>query len=96
MKPSDANRPVGRIRNLQVIFTNPMNRGGLWSLATFEWLDEGGEWEKVVGIRWDYNLDDDNDKGFPRAGWMVLPGGIDELALVFARSRKEALAPTAA
>jgi hypothetical protein len=81
MRPEDVVSPKGRLRNLRVIYQNPD-----WALAQFEWCDiETIAWIEVVGIRWNGDIDDADDKGNPRshdnAIWFILPEPIGNVVV---------------
>jgi hypothetical protein len=87
MRPQDVLSPRNRIRadTLKVLLTSKDKWS--WSVAEMEWLDwdDDGreEWNKRIGIRWDGNLADPNDKGHPRSHgsgtWFMLPDPIGKL-----------------
>jgi hypothetical protein len=83
MKPQDALSPRDRLdpNSLKVIFTSN-NRW--WSLATMLW-----DGEEALGIRWNGDLNDPNDKGNPRSHcqgtWFILPNEMAFFAKAFVR-----------
>ena len=71
MRPEDALSPQRYIKDgsLEVVYTSP---DGTWSLARMVW-----EHTPVVGIRWNGDINDPQDKGNPRSHnkgtWFILP-----------------------
>ena len=86
MKPQDALSPRDRIEegSLNVIYTS---NEGRWSAATMLW-----DGVRRVGLRWNGDINDPNDKGNPRSHgqgtWFVLPdevGAFVEAAAAWGR-----------
>lgn len=90
MKPTDALSPRDKLdaQSLNVIHTHPQ---GWWSLARMTYDNA-----ERVGIRWNGDINDPDDKGNPRSHnhgtWFVLPdelgGPVAALAETFSKKYK--------
>jgi hypothetical protein len=75
MRPENALSPRSRlVPPVTIIHSTPH-----WSVGEFTWDNE----PNVLGIRWNGDIDDENDKGNPRSHgegtWFVLPKPIADL-----------------
>jgi hypothetical protein len=91
MHPTDAQSPRGRVSEgtVRVLYTHPSTD---WSVATMTYDNIPGR----VGIRWNGNIADRADLGYPSArgngAWFILPDGVAETMLgmvAFAKTTDE-------
>lgn len=76
MRPDLVTSPKSRLRGLNIEHVNEEEG---WSIATFEWLHEDGQWRKRIGMRWNGA---DGALGNPIARnnfatWFSLPESVD-------------------
>lgn len=78
MRPQNAN-PQNFIHNGNIIFTSP---AGHFSIAKGIWKENGVSTERLA-MRWNGEITDPNDKGYPRQGahplWFQLPDDVREV-----------------
>ena len=75
MKAIDVTSPIHRTRNHVVLFES--SRPEFWSVVEAETTEDGEDWYRSLGIRWDGDRDDPDSKGFPnssgKAVWFWIP-----------------------
>lgn len=80
MRAREVVSPISRTRNHNVLFESPPSWGEQWSLVEAETTEDGEDWEKSLGIRWDGDRRDSSSKGFPSSSghgvWFWLPADI--------------------
>lgn len=97
MHPTDAHSPKWRIEQgtINVVYTHPSTD---WSVATMTYDEIPG----CVGIRWNGDINNPADLGYPSArgngAWFILPEGPAQMMLAmvaFANTTGEAIASPA-
>jgi hypothetical protein len=78
MKPQQALSPIGRVHNLDVLYTHDDDgRKPSWSFARFNWGKDRATAPLVYALRWNGDLKNPDDKGNPRSHgygtWFILP-----------------------
>jgi hypothetical protein len=77
MKAIDVTSPIHRTRNHVVLFESPTEWHEEWSIVEAETTEDGEDWTRSLGIRWDGERDDPSSKGFPsssgKAVWFWIP-----------------------
>ncbi len=77
MKARDVTSPIHRTRNHVVLFESPTEWDEQWSIVEAEITEDGEDWSRSLGIRWDGDRDDPLSKGFPsssgKAVWFWIP-----------------------
>jgi hypothetical protein len=78
MRAKDVKSPISTTRNHNVLFESPFSWDEEFSIVEAEVLDDDGtEWNRSLGMRWDGDRRDDDSKGFPnssgKAVWFWIP-----------------------
>lgn len=93
MHPTEAQSPRRRVADgtVKVLYTHPSTD---WSVATMTYDEIPG----CVGIRWNGDIADRSDLGYPSArgngAWFILPEGVAQMVLgmvAFAKTTGEAI-----
>ncbi|HZG08050.1 MAG TPA: hypothetical protein VEZ70_03620 [Allosphingosinicella sp.] len=80
MKAKDVISPIHRTRNHVVLFESPSEWNEEWSIVEAETTEDGEDWNRSLGIRWDGDREDPASKGFPsssgKAVWFWIPSDL--------------------
>jgi len=94
VNPSTVISPRSRLEpgTLRILYTSANKH---WSMAEFGWsdIDDPGNYEMAIGLRWNGDVNDPNDLGNPRSHshptWFILPDVIASLAKAFVEAIRE-------